>query len=98
MVVPTGVGAEIGGYAGDALPAARALGAVVDELVTHPNVLNGATLYWPTTSGGGGGRDGGRVRARRVARRGTAGVAGRLHDRLTAASRGEDRHPSTHYS
>ncbi|KAJ1438520.1 hypothetical protein B484DRAFT_324040 [Ochromonadaceae sp. CCMP2298] len=47
MVVPTGVGASIGGYAGDALPAARLLAEVVDTLITHPNVLNGAMLSWP---------------------------------------------------
>lgn len=47
LVVPTGVGAAIGGYAGDALPVARGLASVVDTLVTHPNVMNGASLYWP---------------------------------------------------
>ena len=47
MVVPTGIGASIGGYAGDAMPAARALAAVADTLVTHPNVMNGAQMYWP---------------------------------------------------
>lgn len=46
LVVPTGIGAAIGGYAGDALPVARAIAQVVDRLVTHPNVLNGAQLYW----------------------------------------------------
>ncbi|CAM9784634.1 unnamed protein product [Scytosiphon promiscuus] len=47
LVVPTGIGAAIGGYAGDALPVARALSSVVDNLVTHPNVMNGAMLSWP---------------------------------------------------
>ncbi|KAJ8570225.1 hypothetical protein K7X08_006802 [Anisodus acutangulus] len=47
MIVPTGVGAAIGGYAGDALPVARALSSVVDCLIFHPNVLNAAMLYWP---------------------------------------------------
>lgn len=47
LIVPTGVGADIGGYAGDALPVARALSGVCDTLITHPNVLNGAGLYWP---------------------------------------------------
>lgn len=45
--MPTGVGASIGGYAGDALPVARAIAQVADCLITHPNVLNGAQLYWP---------------------------------------------------
>lgn len=47
MIVPTGVGACIGGYAGDALPVARVLASVVDCLISHPNVLNAAMLYWP---------------------------------------------------
>ena len=47
LIVPTGVGAAIGGYAGDALPVARAIASVADRLITHPNVLNGAQLYWP---------------------------------------------------
>lgn len=47
LIVPTGVGAAIGGYAGDALPVARAIAQVADRLITHPNVLNGAQLYWP---------------------------------------------------
>jgi hypothetical protein len=47
MTVPTGTAARIGGYAGDALPAGRLLASVCDTLVTHPNVLNGAMLYWP---------------------------------------------------
>ena len=46
LIVPTGVGAEIGGYAGDAIPVARLLAQVCDRLITHPNVLNGASLYW----------------------------------------------------
>ncbi|HEY9615247.1 MAG TPA: DUF3326 domain-containing protein [Microcoleaceae cyanobacterium] len=46
LVVPTGIGAAIGGYAGDALPVARAISQVADCLITHPNVLNGAQLYW----------------------------------------------------
>lgn len=47
LVVPTGIGAAIGGYAGDALPTARVVASVVDRLITHPNVMNGAQLYWP---------------------------------------------------
>ena len=46
MVVPTGIGCAIGGYAGDALPSARLLAAASDCLITHPNVMNGAALYW----------------------------------------------------
>ena len=47
LIVPTGVGAAIGGYAGDALPVAKTLARVTDRLITHPNVLNGAQLFWP---------------------------------------------------
>ncbi|HEY9846746.1 MAG TPA: DUF3326 domain-containing protein, partial [Candidatus Caenarcaniphilales bacterium] len=46
LLVPTGIGAAIGGYAGDALPVARAIAQVADRVITHPNVLNGAQLYW----------------------------------------------------
>lgn len=47
LIIPTGIGAAIGGYAGDALPVARALAQVTDQLITHPNVMNGAQMYWP---------------------------------------------------
>ncbi len=50
LLVPTGVGAAIGGYAGDALPVARAIAQIADRLITHPNVLNGAQLYWPMSN------------------------------------------------
>jgi hypothetical protein len=50
LIVPTGIGAAIGGYAGDALPVARAIATVTDRLITHPNVLNGAQLYWPLSN------------------------------------------------
>ena len=46
LVLPTGIGCELGGYAGDALPAARLLAAASGCLITHPNVMNGASLYW----------------------------------------------------
>lgn len=46
LIVPTGIGASIGGYAGDALPVAKAFAGACDRLITHPNVLNGAQMYW----------------------------------------------------
>jgi len=49
-LVPTGIGAAVGGYAGDAIPVARALAQISDRLITHPNVLNGAQLYWSDPS------------------------------------------------
>ena len=42
MVVPTGIGAEVGGDSGDANVAARLIGSSVDTLITHPNVVNAA--------------------------------------------------------
>ena len=46
LLVPTGIGCQIGGFAGDALPSARLLAAASGCLITHPNVMNGAALYW----------------------------------------------------
>ncbi|AFY39028.1 hypothetical protein Lepto7376_2770 [[Leptolyngbya] sp. PCC 7376] len=46
LIIPTGIGAKIGGYAGDGLPTARLVSQVCDRLITHPNVLNGAQLFW----------------------------------------------------
>ena len=44
LIVPTGIGADIGGHAGDAGPVARMLGEVSDTLVLHPNVVNASDL------------------------------------------------------
>lgn len=44
LVVPTGIGAEIGGHAGDATPVARMLAVLCDNLITHPNVLNASDI------------------------------------------------------
>ena len=44
FVVPTGIGCEIGGFAGDALPAAKLLAGASGCLITHPNVMNGGSL------------------------------------------------------
>ncbi|MHC4574710.1 MAG: DUF3326 domain-containing protein [Planctomycetota bacterium] len=44
MIVPTGIGAEIGGHAGDATPAARLLAGACDRLITHPNVVNASDI------------------------------------------------------
>ena len=46
LLVPTGIGCEVGGFAGDALPSARLLAAASGCLITHPNVMNGASLCW----------------------------------------------------
>ena len=44
FIVPTGIGCEIGGFAGDALPSAKLLAAASGCLITHPNVMNGGAL------------------------------------------------------
>lgn len=44
FVVPTGIGAEVGGHAGDATPAAQLLASCCDQLVTHPNVVNASDV------------------------------------------------------
>ena len=46
LIIPTGIGCSLGGYAGDSMPSARLLAAASDCLITHPNVMNGASLYW----------------------------------------------------
>ncbi len=43
-LVPTGIGAEVGGHAGDASPTATLLASVCDTLITHPNVLNASDI------------------------------------------------------
>ena len=40
MIIPTGIGAEIGGHSGDATSAAHLLAEVCDTLILHPNVVN----------------------------------------------------------
>ena len=44
LLIPTGVGAEIGGHAGDAGPVARMFAEVCDTVVLHPNVVNASDL------------------------------------------------------
>lgn len=44
LVVPTGIGAEIGGHAGDAGPVATLIATACDRLVTHPNVVNASDI------------------------------------------------------
>lgn len=43
-LVPTGIGAEVGGHAGDAAPTAKLLASVCDTLITHPNVVNASDI------------------------------------------------------
>lgn len=44
LIVPTGIGAAIGGNAGDANPVCKLLASLSDTLVTHPNVVNASDI------------------------------------------------------
>lgn len=44
FIVPTGIGAEIGGHAGDATPAAKLIASLCDNFITHPNVVNASDI------------------------------------------------------
>lgn len=44
LIIPTGIGCEIGGHAGDANPVAKLLGLVCDNLILHPNVVNASDI------------------------------------------------------
>lgn len=44
LLIPTGIGCEIGGHAGDSGPVARLLGAACDRVILHPNAVNGSDI------------------------------------------------------
>ena len=44
LIVPTGIGAEIGGHAGDATAVSLMMAEIVDTLVLHPNVVNASDM------------------------------------------------------
>ena len=44
FIVPTGIGAEIGGHAGDATPAAKLIASTCNRLFVHPNVVNASDI------------------------------------------------------
>lgn len=44
LLIPTGIGAEIGGHCGDGNSVARLLANASDVLITHPNVVNAADI------------------------------------------------------
>ena len=44
LIIPTGIGAEIGGHAGDGNPVAKLFGSLCDNLITHPNVVNASDI------------------------------------------------------
>jgi len=43
-IIPTGIGCDLGGYAGDAAPATNLLAAAADYLVTNPNAVNASNF------------------------------------------------------
>lgn len=44
LLIPTGIGCEIGGHAGDAGPVAKLLAKTCDNLILHPNVVNASDI------------------------------------------------------
>ncbi len=44
LLIPTGIGAEIGGHCGDANVVARLIASACDNLITHPNVVNASDI------------------------------------------------------
>ena len=44
LLVPTGIGSELGGHAGDAGPVSKLMASVCDNLITHPNVVNASDI------------------------------------------------------
>lgn len=43
FIIPTGIGCEIGGHAGDATPAAKLIASMCDKLIINPNAINAAS-------------------------------------------------------
>ena len=44
LLIPTGIGAEIGGHCGDGNVVARLIASACDTLITHPNVVNASDI------------------------------------------------------
>ena len=44
FIIPTGIGCEIGGHAGDASTSAKLLASACDKLIIHPNVVNASDI------------------------------------------------------
>ena len=44
FLVPTGIGCEIGGHAGDATPSLNLISQSCDKVITHPNVVNASDI------------------------------------------------------
>ena len=44
FLIPTGIGCEVGGHAGDANTALRLIAESCDQVITHPNVVNASDI------------------------------------------------------
>ncbi|MDE0150962.1 MAG: DUF3326 domain-containing protein [Bdellovibrionales bacterium] len=44
FIVPTGIGCEIGGHAGDSTPTLKLLSTSCDKVITHPNTVNASDI------------------------------------------------------
>lgn len=44
FLIPTGIGCEIGGHAGDGTPSLKLIASACDQVVTHPNVVNASDI------------------------------------------------------
>ncbi|MCH7919082.1 MAG: DUF3326 domain-containing protein [Planctomycetes bacterium] len=44
LIIPTGIGCELGGHSGDGGAVARLFASMCDQLITHPNVVNAADI------------------------------------------------------
>jgi len=44
FIIPTGIGCEIGGHAGDAAPASRLIGECCDNIILNPNAVNASDI------------------------------------------------------
>lgn len=44
LAIPTGIGCDLGGHAGDAGPASRLIASICDHLILHPNVVNASDI------------------------------------------------------
>lgn len=49
-IIPTGVGAEFGGYIADATPITNVMASIADKVITHPNVLNGSYINYAASN------------------------------------------------
>ena len=44
LIIPTGIGCEIGGHAGDANPAVKLIASVCNKLIVNPNAVNASDI------------------------------------------------------